>query len=298
MNILDCIGKSPLIHLERISRVLGVGIYAKLESANPSLSIKDRVAMAYVQGAMQRGELDTGGCVVEASTGNLGLALAQVCLKLDLRLLLCMPASVGKDRIALLYAMGAHVFVTPAEEGMQGALAKAAYHHEDTWGSFRPNPMGNPDGPACYAAGLGEEIAAAAKAQSLVLDAFMCSVGTGATFTGVGRCLRQSMPHIFLGAVTSPACPSLAPLEGQVQDVGGANFADGAPSIMDNNLISQKFNVSIQDAAKACHKLLGMEGIRAGLSSGANLHAVLQLALQAEWRGKNIVIVMHDMGKI
>lgn len=298
MNILDCIGQTPLLHLERISRILGANIYAKLETLQPSASIKSRVALAYLQGAMERGELNKGGCVVEASTGNMALALAQACLKLDLRLILCMPAFVGREYRALLHGMGAQVFVTPSEEGLQGALAKAAYHHEDTWGSFRPNPLVNPDGPACYEAGLGSEIVASAEADSLSLDAFVCSVGSGATLTGVGRRLRQSNVNIFLGAVQSPACTAMAlsPYEYGLERPEEGSPCHGPQPIFDAGLVSQHFTVSAHDANQACRKLLGMEGIHAGLSSGANLYAALLLAQQDEWKGKNIFTVIHDSG--
>ena len=296
MNILNCIGQTPLLYLERISRILGAHIYVKMESANPCASIKGRAALAYLRGAMRRGELSRGGCVVEASTGNLALALAQACLKLDLRLLLCMPAFVDHEYRALLHAMGAHVFVTPAEEGLVGAMAKAAWHHEDTWGSFRPNPMVNPDGPACYAEGLGGEILHDAGA--VAVDAFVCSVGTGATLAGVGRRLRANNPRIFLGAVTSPACMALGYLPEQEQQaiLGNAGLYGGLSPVFDREVVSRHFAVSPEEAGQSCRKLLGMEGIRAGLSSGANLHAALQLAQEAEWKGKNIFTVIHDAG--
>lgn len=298
MNILDCVGETPLLFLERISRLLGVNIYAKLESANPGSSVKDRVALAYLLGAMRRGELSRGGCVVEASTGNLALSLAQACLKLDLRLLLCLPAFVERPFKELLHALGAHVFVTPAEDGLAGAMVRAALEHSDTWGSFRPEPLVNPDGPACYAAGLGTEIARAAAARSIEVDAFLCSVGSGATFTGVGKRLRESNPRVFLGAVTSPACAAvgLPPATGGADGATRPDLFGGLAPVFDGALVSRYFSVSAAEAGQACRKLLGMEGIRAGLSSGANLCAALRLAQEPEWRGKNIFTIIHDPG--
>ena len=284
MHILDCMGNTPLLRLERISRLLGANIYVKLESANPSLSHKDRVARAYLEGAMRRGELRKGGCVVEASSGNLGLALALACVKLDLRLLLCMPASVSRARRNLLHDLGAHVFVTPAQAGMRGAREKAAFRHADTWGSFRPDPWVNPDGPDCYCQGLGAELADSAAAQGLSLDAFVCAVGSGATLAGVGRCLRERNPRILLGAVS---------LAGD----GAADTEEGVSSLLAGMPLSQKFCVARAEARQAQRKLLGMEGIRGGLSTGANLHAALLLAQQPALKGKNIFTLVHDLGE-
>jgi len=290
MNILDCVGKTPLLFLDRVSRLVGANIYAKLENANPGHSAKDRAALAYLRGAMRRGELAPCGCVVEAASGNLGLALAQACLKLDLRLLLCLPESVGRARLSLLQAMGVHLFVTPAEDGIRGAMAKAAYHHDDTWGSFRPNPYSNPDGPDAYDEGLGAEIVLDAQSMGIKPDAFVCSIGSGATFSGAGRRLRRVYPDIFLGAVISPACSVLE------DSLPEEDSQKNPVSVFDRALVSQQFSVDVAEAERAARKLLGMEGIVCGLSSGANLHAVLQLAAQPEFRGKTIVMVVHDSG--
>lgn len=296
MTLLDCIGQSPLLYLERISRILGAHIYAKLETANPGASIKSRVALAYVRGAMQRGELQTGGCVVEASSGNLALALAQACVKLDLRLILCMPDSlnfVDKAHRLLLHHLGAHVFLSPAEHGMEGARAMAAFKHQDTWGSFRPDPFNNPDGPQAYYEGLGAELLADAHKFNLPLDAFVCGIGSGATFSGVGQRLREENADIFLGAV-EPA--ESAVLSGQAPGAHGISGIGVGfiPTVLKRSLISQVLTVSTHDARKAQQRLLGMEGLLAGLSSGANLHAALLLAQQPCFKGKTILTIIHD----
>ncbi|MBO4317806.1 MAG: cysteine synthase A [Mailhella sp.] len=296
MNILDCIGHTPLIKLDRISRILGANIYVKAEYRNPGGSIKDRAAMYYIKKAMERGELDTGGCIVEATSGNLGIGLATICTKLDIRLMLCMPASVSKERITLLRALGAEVIITPPEEGMQGAQDKATFHHEDTWGSFRPNQFTNPDGVLCHYETTGPEIWQDSIDQGFTIDAFVTGIGSGATLTGVGKYLREQDPGIFLGAV-EPA--ESAVLSGKaagphgIQGIG-AGFV---PEVLDTSLITEVFDVTTDDAIKAAKRLLGMEGINAGISSGANIHAALMLAQRPEFKGRNIVTIACDTGE-
>lgn len=296
MNVLDCIGHTPLIHLERISRMLGAEIYVKLESRNPGGSIKDRVAIAYIEGAMKRGELDRGGCVIEATSGNLGIGLALACTKLDLRPMLTMPASVSKERITLLRAMGAEVILTPPEEGMAGALAKAEFLNDDVWGSFRPNQFENPDGPAVHYATTGLEIVEDAKAQGFHIDAFVAGVGSGATVTGVGRRLKENDPSVFVAAVEPSESPVLSGGKAAPHGIQGLG-AGFVPGVLDRSVIDEILTANAQESIKAARRMLNMESILCGISSGANLHGVLQLAQRPEFKGKNIVTVACDTGE-
>ena len=296
MNILDCIGHTPLVRLDRISRMLGANIYVKLESRNPGGSIKDRAAMAYNEGAMKRGELDRGGCIVEATSGNLGIGLALACTKLDIRLILTMPASVSKERITLLRAMGAEVILTPPEEGMQGAQDKAAFLNDDIWGSFRPNQFDNPDGPALHYETTGLEILNDSQEQGFSIDAFVSGVGSGATISGVGRRLKENNPGVFVAAVEPAESPVLS--GGQAAPHGiqglGAGFV---PKVFDRSVVDEVLTVSTPDAIKAAKRMLGMESISCGISSGANLHGALLLANRPEFKGKNIVTIACDTGE-
>lgn len=296
MNILDCIGHTPLIRLERVSRMLGANIYVKLEPRNPGGSIKDRAARAYIEGAMKRGELDRGGCIVEATSGNLGIGLALVCTKMDIRLILAMPASVSKERITLLRAMGVEVMLTPPEEGMKGAQDKAAFLNDDIWGSFRPNQFDNPDGPAMHYETTGVEILEDSRQQGFHVDAFVAGVGSGATISGVGRRLKEEDASVFVAAVEPSESPVLS--GGQAAPHGiqgiGAGFV---PKVFDRAVVDEILTVSTPDAIKAAKRMLGMESISCGISSGANLHGALMLAQRPEFKGKNIVTIACDTGE-
>lgn len=296
MNILDCIGHTPLVRLERVSRMLGANIYVKLEPRNPGGSIKDRAARAYIEGAMKRGELDRGGCIVEATSGNLGIGLALVCTKMDIRLILAMPASVSKERITLLRAMGVEVMLTPPEEGMKGAQDKAAFLNDDIWGSFRPNQFDNPDGPAMHYETTGVEILEDSRQQGFHVDAFVAGVGSGATISGVGRRLKEEDASVFVAAVEPSESPVLS--GGQAAPHGiqgiGAGFV---PKVFERAVVDEILTVSTPDAIKAAKRMLGMESISCGISSGANLHGALMLAQRPEFKGKNIVTIACDTGE-
>ncbi len=296
MTVLDFIGNTPLLHLERVSRMLGANIYVKWEARNPGGSIKDRVAKAYIDQAMKAGELDYGGCIVEATSGNLGIGLALLCTKMDIRLILTMPATVSRERITLLRAMGAEVMITPPEEGMAGALAKAEFLNEDIWGSFRPNQFVNPAGPKAHYETTGPEILEAAKLQGFHVDAFVAGVGSGATVSGVGKCLKEADPKTFIAAIEPQESPVLS--GGQAASHGiqgiGTNFI---PSVYNPAVVDEVLQVSTSEAIKAAKRMLAMEAINAGISSGANLHGALMLAQRPEFKGKNIVTVACDTGE-
>ncbi|HJA08668.1 MAG TPA: cysteine synthase A [Candidatus Mailhella merdigallinarum] len=296
MNILDCIGHTPLVRLERVSHMLGANIFVKLEPRNPGGSIKDRAARAYIEGAMKRGELARGGCIVEATSGNLGIGLAVVCTKLDIRLILAMPASVSRERVVLLRALGAEVLLTPPEQGMKGAQDKADFLNNDIWGSFRPNQFDNPDGPAMHYAQTGVEILEEAAAQGFHVDAFVAGVGSGATVSGVGRRLKEADAATFVAAVEPAESPVLSggsPSPHGIQGIG-AGFV---PKVFDRSVVDDILTVSTDEAVKAARRMLGMEGISCGISSGANLNGALQLARRPEFKGKNIVTVACDTGE-
>lgn len=296
MNILDCIGNTPLVRLERISRMLGANVFVKLESRNPGGSIKDRAARAYIEGAMQRGELERGGCIVEATSGNLGIGLALLCTKLDMRLILVMPASVSKERITLLRAMGVEVLLTPPEEGMKGAQDKAAFLNEDIWGSFRPNQFENADGPRAHYETTGPEIWASAKAEDFHIDAFVAGVGSGATISGVGRFLKEQDPSIHVAAVEPSESPVLSGGEASAHGIQGIG-AGFVPTVFDRSVVDEILTTSTGEAIKAAKRLLGMESVNAGISSGANIQGALLLAARPEFKGKNIVTIANDTGE-
>jgi len=297
MDIIDCIGNTPFLYLKRISRIAGANIYAKIESYNPTASIKDRVAHAYLQSALDRNAMNANHCVIEVSTGHLDISLAHMCAKMDLRLMLCMPSSVNRLHYNYLRDLGVHIFLTAPEKGIQGALEEAAFQHQDTWGSFRPKPFINPDGPTSYYNGLGNEIVDASEKEELSLDAFICGVESGATFSGVGKRLREEQPSIFLGATEIAESPTITAENLYILDsemsYNSEKSKDQKP-VFDRNLVSQSYTVSKQDALRAQKRLLSLEGIAGGILSGANIHAALLLAQDEKFQGKNIFTIVHD----
>lgn len=293
MNILDCIGHTPLVRLKGVS---DANIFIKLEPRNPGGSIKDRAARAYIEGAMRRGELERGGCIVEATSGNLGIGLAVVCATLDIRLILAMPASVSRERAVLLRALGAEVILTPPELGMKGAQDKADSLNADIRGSFRPNQFNNPDGPAMHYARTGVEILEEAAARGFHVDAFVAGVGSGATVSGVGRRLKETDNAAFVAAVEPAESPVLSGGKASPHGIQGIG-AGFVPGVFDRSVVDDILTVSTDEAIQAARRMLSEEGISCGISSGANLNGALQLARRPEFRGKNIVTVACDTGE-
>ena len=167
MTILDCIGNTPLLRLDRISRILGANIYMKVESQNPGGSIQDRAALAYIRGAERRDRLTGPRCLVEAVNADLGISLSVIALKFDLRLLLCTPAFTSRHAINIMRELGAEVIVTPAGQGFVGAMEKAAWHREDTWGSYRPDVFASQDGVLAHYETTGAELVRDADVQNI-----------------------------------------------------------------------------------------------------------------------------------
>lgn len=296
MDILDCIGHTPLVRLDLLSRAAGANIFVKLEARNPGGSIKDRAARAYIEGAMKRGELTRGGCVVEATSGNLGIGLAVICAKLGIRLILTMPSSASRERMMLLRALGAELTLTPPEKGMKGAQDKADELNREISGSFRPNQFDNPDGPAMHYRETGAEILEQAAEQGLHVDAFVAGVGSGATLCGVGRRLKEADPSTLVAAVEPAESPVLsggAPSAHGIQGIG-AGFV---PGVFDRRVVDEILTVPTDEAIRAARRMLREESISCGISSGANLGGALRLAARPELQGKNIVTVACDTGE-
>lgn len=296
MDILDCIGHTPLVRLDHVSDAVGANIFVKLEARNPGGSIKDRAARAYIEGAMKRGELARGGSVVEATSGNLGIGLAVICARLGIRLILTMPASASRERVMLLRALGAEVELTPAERGMKGAQDRAEFLTGTLPGSWRPNQFDNPDGPAMHYAETGAEILEQAAGQGFHVDAFVAGVGSGATLSGVGRRLKEADPSTFVAAVEPAESPVLSGGTGAAHGIQGIG-AGFVPKVFDRRVADDILTVSTQDAIQAARRMLRAESVSCGISSGANLHGAMQLASRAGFRGKNIVTLACDTGE-
>ena len=296
MNILDTIGHTPLIYLNSVSAELPAKIFVKYEARNPGGSIKDRAALGYVRAAIREGALTPGGTVVEATSGNLGIGLAVVCGKMNLRLILTMPASASKERIALLRAMGAEVVLTPAEEGMQGAQNKVEELLASIPGAYRPNQFSNPVGPRVHYSTTGVEILEDCRKEGFVPQAFVAGIGSGATLMGVSLRLKEANPSIRCFAVEPAESPVLS--EGRSGPHGiqgiGANFV---PEVFDRSLVDGILTVSTEDAMETARMLMARESMSCGITSGANVRATMNLAQLPEFAGKHIVTVAPDTGE-
>jgi len=296
MNILDTIGHTPLIFLNSVSSALAANIYVKYEARNPGGSIKDRAARGYIEAALKSGRLTPGGTVVEATSGNLGIGLAVVCGKMGLKLILTMPSSASRERMALLRAMGAELVLTPAEKGMQGAQDKAEEILNAVPGAFRPDQFSNEVGPKVHYESTGVEILEDCRKEGIFPHAFLAGAGSGATVTGVSRRLKEFSPSIRCLAVEPSESPMLS--QGHAGPHGiqgiGANFV---PSVFDRSVIDEIVTVSTDQAMETARMLMEKESMSCGITSGANVRAAMILACRPEFAGKNIITVAPDTGE-
>jgi cysteine synthase A len=285
------IGGTPLLALDRLvpgpCRVL-----AKLERQNPGGSAKDRVAISMLDAAEKQGLLAPGGTVIEPTSGNTGIGLALVAAIRGYEAIIVMPDSMSIERQKLMTAFGAELVLTPGVQGMTGAIAKAEEMAKTIPGSFIPDQFNNPANPAAHYASTGPEIWADTDGQ---VDIFVAGVGTGGTITGVGQYLKERNPAVKVVAVEPASSPLLS--GGKAGSHGlqgiGANFI---PGVLDTAVYDEIIPVTEQDAYSAGRALGRREGVLVGISSGAALHAALDLAKRPENAGKTIVVLLPDTG--
>ncbi len=296
MNIIESIGNTPLIHLKNLSEEAGANIYVKAEMRNPGGSIKDRASLAYIKNALAIGKLTKDGTVIEATSGNLGIGLAVVCAEMGIKLIVCMPESASIERRKLMKALGAEIVLTPAAKGMSGAQEKAEELYKNAKNAFRPNQFSNPIGPRAHYETTGPEIHAQAQKEHINIDAFVAGAGSGATFMGTGKYLKEQYPNIFLGIIEPAESPVLSGKSAAPHGIQGigANFV---PDIIDKSLITEILTVDTKTAKEAARKALKMDALNAGISSGANIACAMELAKRPEFQGKNIVTIACDTGE-
>lgn len=290
-NILQTIGNTPLLRLD-LSRDLPGEVWLKLENRNPGGSIKDRVAFHLIQNALMWGELEPGGLLVEATSGNMGIGMALVAAVRGLRCVLAMPESMSRERRSLLAALGAELVLTPAALGMSGAVAEAKRIAEAHNGLI-PGQFTNPEAVQAHYTGTGPEIY---KDSVGKMDALVAGVGSGSSITGVGRFLKERIPGFKVIAVEPAASPVLSggkPGSHPIQGIG-AGFV---PKILDRALLDEIIQVEGEEAMTMARKVMRVQGVCAGISSGANVLAALQVAARPEMRGKNIVTFACDTGE-
>ncbi len=289
----ELIGSTPLVRLNRIAEGAGAEVLAKLESFNPLGSVKDRIGMAMIADAEEKGQLNKDSVVIEPTSGNTGVALAFVCAARGYRLILVMPDTMSLERRQILRILGAELVLTAGAEGMAGAVRKAEELTSTTPHSFMPQQFKNPSNPEIHRLTTAEEIWGDTEGK---VDILVCGVGTGGTITGVSEVIKARKPRFRTVAVEPAASPVLSggkPGPHKIQGIG-AGFV---PAVLRTDLIDEIIKVSNEDAGETTVRLAREEGILAGISSGAATWAALQVARRPENRGKMIVAVLPDTGE-
>lgn len=292
-NITELIGDTPMVRLSYIVEDGWADVYAKLESFNPGGSVKDRIALSMIEAAEREGILKTGGTIVEPTSGNTGIGLALVCAVKKYRLILTMPESMSVERRSILAAYGAELVLTPAQEGMDGAIRKAGELKKQYPEYFIPQQFNNPANPDAHRRTTALEIIEAMVGKTI--DAFVAAVGTGGTITGIGGVLRERVPWIKVIAVEPKGSAVLSggkPGPHKIQGIG-AGFI---PGVLDIKVFDEVIQVSDDDAYNTSKRLAKEEGLLCGISSGAAAFAALQVASRLG-RGKNVVVILPDTGE-
>ena len=290
-DITEAFGNTPLVRLNRIMDGAKANVFAKLEFYNPSSSVKDRIGIAMVDAAERSGQLKPGGTIVEATSGNTGIALAMVGAARGYKTILTMPDSMSKERRALLRAYGAELVLTPAAEGMKGAVAKAEELGKKD--AVLVRQFENDANPEIHRKTTAEEIWRDTDGK---VDAFIGGIGTGGTITGVGQVLKQRNSNTKIFAVEpadSPILNGVNPGPHKIQGIG-PNFV---PAILDRKIYDEVIDVKTDDAVKFAKRAAAEEGILAGISSGAALWATAQVAKRNEFANKNIVVLLASYGE-
>lgn len=297
-KITELIGKTPIVQLHEFAakRDSQANIFAKVEYFNPGGSVKDRIALAMIEDAEEKGILKAGGTIIEPTSGNTGIGLSLVGAVKGYKVILTMPETMSIERRKLAAAYGTEIVLTPGSAGMKGAIAKAEELRDSTPGAVILQQFENPSNPAYHEATTGEEIAADFKAAGKQIDVFVAGVGTGGTVSGTGKALKKYFPEAHVVAV-EPA--SSAVLSGnpsgahKIQGIG-AGFV---PKNFDKDVVDEILPVENEDAFATARALAKEEGIFVGISSGAATYAASVLAQRPEYAGKNIVVLLPDTGE-
>lgn len=292
-SMAELIGGTPLVRLNKLSQGLSATLLAKLESRNPGGSVKDRIGASMIEAALAEGRITTDSLIVEPTSGNTGIGLALICAIKGMKLVLTMPESMSVERRKLLAGYGAHLVLTPAAEGMKGAIKKAEELVAATPGAYMPMQFENPANPAVHRATTALEIWDDTDGG---VDCFIAGVGTGGTITGVGQVLKDKKPGVRIVAVEPTDSPVLSggkPGPHKIQGIG-AGFV---PGILDTKIYDEIIQVGAEDAFATARRMMREEGMSCGISSGANAFAAMQLAARPEMAGKTIVFIVCDTGE-
>ena len=290
-DVTQIVGGTPLVRLNKASERSGAEIVAKLEGANPANSVKDRIGVAMIDAAEKSGQLKPGGTIVEATSGNTGIALAMVGAARGYTVILTMPESMSKERRALLRAFGATLELTPKADGMRGAVEKAESLADE--GAVLVRQFANQANAAIHEATTGPEIV---KDTDGKVDAFVSGIGTGGTITGVGRAFKAAGVDARIVAVEPAASPLLSSGEAgphMIQGLG-ANFV---PEVLDRDIYDEVVTVENEDAFTTARQVAKDEGLLVGISSGAAIVAAEAVGSRPEFQGKRIVVILPDFGE-
>ena len=298
-DITQCIGRTPLVRLRRVTEGCVASVIAKIENMNPLWSVKDRIAVAMIDAAEDAGKIGPDTIVIEPTSGNTGIGLAYVCAARGYKLRVTMPESMSLERRRMLKALGAELVLTPAAEGMPGAVRHAEEISHSSTQFFMPQQFKNPANPDIHRRTTAEEIWADTDGQ---IDILVCGVGTGGTITGCGEVLKAKKPGLKVVAVEPLNSPVISQkLAGEPIKPGrhtnqgiGAGFI---PDILNLNVIDEVIKVDDEDAMETTRQMAKREGLMCGISCGAAAWGALQMAKRQENAGKMIVVVLPDLGE-